>query len=305
MYNQPDGDMNTRGKLLDSYVQNSFRNDEIMQFVVRYALPYAAKNMCGDYFTQELSRTDLLKAVHSAVEFYLLDDRVFQNYIAPSGMNKKILLECRTREDFIELILNNIGFIVPDETKPHMLRFVHQYYRDYFAARHMVNLCEAICAAYGNCSADEITTVMKQQDFAKIWFTDDEYSIYRLMGEIIGDYKNIPNDRDFWYRETVLDRLLEMYRKLYAKCDEIRLTENVMKVMAAARNGLICDVNFNDLPLPMNIPCNVKFSNNGEFPCSFRYSKVYRIGVFSNNEHTVSDENCNVSRTESISNPTK
>lgn len=114
------------------------------------------------------------------------------------------------------------------------------------------------------------------------------------MGENIGDYKNTPQTYDFWYRETVLDRLLEMYRKFYAKFDELRLTENVMKVMAAARNGLICDVNFNDLPLPMNIPCNMKFSNNGEFPCSFRHSKVYRLAIFSNNEHTVSDENCNV-----------
>ena len=294
MYVKSDRDMNTRGELLDSYVRNSFKNDEILQFVVRYALPYAAKNMCGDHFAQEISRADLLNAFDSAIEFYLLNDRAFQNYIAPNGMKKKVLLECRTRGDFVELILNNIGFIVPDETKLHMLRFVHQYYRDYFAARHMVNLCEAIYAAYGNCSVDELTAVMKQQDFTKIWFTDDETGIYRLMGEIIGDYKNIPNDRDFWYRETVLDRLLDIYRKFYADVDELRITENVMKVMAFARTGSICDVNFNGLPLPMNIPCNVKFSNNGEFPCSFRHSKVYRLAIFSNNEHTVSDENCNV-----------
>lgn len=292
MYTKENDNLNTRGEILDSYVWNSFKSNEIMRFIARYALPYAAKEMCGDYFTQELSRADLLKAIDNAIDFYLLNDRVFQNYIAPKGINKKVLLECRTRDDFIELILNNIGFVEPSETKPHMLQFVHQYYRDYFAARHMVNLCEAICFAYGNCPVDEIISVIKQLNFDKIWFTDDESGIYILMGEIIGDYTNIPSADDFWYRETVLDKLLDMYRRFYAEFDELRITENVIKVMIAARNGLICDVNFNDLPLPLNIPCNVKFSNKGENPCSFRHSNIYRLGIFSENESTISDENC-------------
>ena len=83
--------------------------------------------------------------------------------------------------------------------------------------------------------------------------------IYRLLGEICGDYKNIHNGSDsiFWYKTTIMDRLLDMYRKFGEKEDNFYITGNVINVMSASRKGVICNVDFNRVPLPFNIPCNI------------------------------------------------
>ncbi len=199
-------------------------------------------------------------------------------------IQEKSLLKSREKVDFIELIIENIGLMKISGNDSHKLHFIHQYFRDYFAAKHIFNLLDAIDTSYDNSSIYEQKEVFKRFELARKWFNYDGIEIYRLLGEICGDYKNIPdgNDSIWWYRQTILDRLLGMYHEFNEKEDSFHIMENVISVMSASRNGVICNVDFSRIPLPFNIPCNIKFSQNGEYSCSFNYSIVDRIGICEN-----------------------
>lgn len=305
MYLESNSDeLNTRVEILDFYIMNwksksseifeTGNENDTIQFIVQYILPCAAKNMLDKYnsfkyierskISYEITRGDLLKVIDKTFEIYILDEYVYQSYIAPKGFRKKILLQSREKVDFIELILDNIGLMRVSENDFTNLHFVHQYFRDYFAAKHILNLLEIVDTSYKESSVEEQKEAFKGFGLDNIWFFYDEMEIYRLLGEICGDYKNIHNGSDsiFWYKTTIMDRLLDMYRKFGEKEDGFHITENVINVMNASRNGVICNVDFNRVPLPFNIPCNIKFSQNGAYPCSFRNSIVDCIGICEN-----------------------
>ncbi len=176
--------------------------------------------------------------------------------------------------------LDNIGLMKISENDSRKIHFTHQYFRDYFSAKHILNLLEIIVTSYKNSSIDEQKEIFRKFELDKNWFFD-EHEIYKLFGEICGDYKNIPdgNDSMFWYRRTILDNLLDMYRNFDAETDNMHITENVMKVMSISRNNTICEVNFDRVPLPFNVPCNIKFSQNGDYPSSFKNCIVDRLGI--------------------------
>lgn len=301
--------LNTRGEILDFYIMNRKSKsseifetgceNDLIRFIVQYILPCAAKNMLDKYNSfeyiekskifYEITRGYLLNVIDKTFEIYILDEYVYQSYIAPKGFRKKILLESREKVDFIELILDNIGLMRVSENDPTNLHFVHQYFRDYFAAKHILNLLEIVDTSRKDSSVEEQKEAFKKFGLNHTWFTYDEFEIYRLIGEICGDYKNIPDESDdmFWYSTTIMDRLLDMYRKFGEKEDGFHITENVINVMSASRNGVICDVDFNRVPLPFNIPCNIKFSQNGAYPCSFRNSIIDCIDICRNDKKLI------------------
>ena len=67
--------------------------------------------------------------------------------------------------------------------------FTHQYFRDYFAARHIVNILSAAKAlGLNGHSKDEQLQFTKDNGLDYTWSDD----VCILLGEIIGDYKNEP-----------------------------------------------------------------------------------------------------------------
>lgn len=299
---ETDKTLNTRGEILDSYIMGrNFQKDSVVRFIVQYVLPFVASKMINSYdcfafqnnngFCYEIDRGELFKTIGKSYKIYLLDEYVYQSYIAPKGFRKKSLLESREKVDFIELILDNIGLMKISENDSHKIHFTHQYFRDYFSAKHILNLLEIIVTSYKNSSIDEQKEIFIKFELDKNWFFD-EHEIYKLFGEICGDYKNIPdgNDSMFWYRRTILDNLLDMYRKFNAESDCFHITENVIKVMSISRNNAICEVNFDRVPLPFNVPCNIKFSQNGEYPSSFKNCIVDRLGICDDSGIYISEE---------------
>lgn len=266
MYLESDiAELNTRGEILDSYVMNiqsRLPQDSAVRFAVQYALPFAAK-MMTDGFSYEIDRGDLSEAIDSAIEFYLENERVYQNYIAPKKFRKKNLLENMSEIDFTELLIENICFLAVSSQEPHKLCFTHQYFRDYFAAKHILNLGEALSVSYEYKHTDERTELFKKYDLDMMWFRDED-DIYRLIGEISGDYKNAPCE-DFFYQRTILDSILDMARDI----STLHTAECVMKSMSLVRGGVLCEVDFSRTNLPMYFPSNIKFSLNGEYPCLF------------------------------------
>lgn len=277
MYLESNGaELNTRGEILDSYVMNiqsRLPQDSAVRFAVQYALPFAAK-MMTDGFSYEIDRGDLSEAIDSTIEFYLENERVYQNYIAPKKFRKKNLLECMGDLDFTELLIENICFLSVSSQEPHKLCFTHQYFRDYFAAKHILNLAEALSVSYEYKHADERTELFKKYELDMMWFRDED-DIYRLIGEISGDYKNAPCE-DFFYQRTILDSILDMSRDIFT----LHTAECVMKSMSLVRSGVLCEVNFSRTNLPMYFPSNIKFSLNGEYPSSFRDCLVFFLSIY-------------------------
>lgn len=267
--------LRTQGELLDSYIMNiqsRLPEESLVRFAVQYALPFAAK-MMTDSFSYEIDRGSLAEAMDRAFEFYLLNERVFQNYIAPKEYRKKSLLESRENVDIVELLTDNVGFLTASKTEPQKLHFTHQYFRDYFAAKHIVNLGDALWTSYEYDHAEERTELFKKYGLDMMWFYDED-DIYRLIGEICGDYRNAPDD-DFHYQRTVLDSILDMSKNISA----LHTAECVIKVMSLARGNVICGVDFSGQDLYFRIPDGVKFSLNGEYPCCFCYSWIFFLGI--------------------------
>ncbi len=266
-----ESELNTRGEILDYYVKNYDASFSVLSdiyrkavgFIIRYALPFAAKTML-DRHGFEIDRADLSEAVDKAYDTFIMDERVYQNYIAPQKYRKDELTELREKTDFTEFIVDNICFLTTDYSAPQKLRFTHQYFRDYFAARHILNLIEAFEISYKNSYADEQEKAFNRYDLGFVWFDNEEDEIYRLIGEIAGDYQN----ENYGGITTVLDRLLDMSRKF----DTFRLTENVIRAMSAVRNGVISDVDFSGTSLPFEIPADIKFVD-----CDFSGCKVFLL----------------------------
>jgi len=259
----------SRGKLLDAHV-NGFSGSEEIRFAVQYILPFAARKM-AEYGHFTMYRSDLSKAVEDAFSTFLEDERVYQNCLAPLGFRREHLQNYR--EQFVDMLLEELCYLCKNNENSPEIRFEHQYFRDYFAARCIVLLTKALFEGCASISDEDEHDMFRKYDLGGIWFPDRETEIYRMIGEIFGDDRNRYQE-DFWYEETPLDGLLNRGWHY----STFRLTENIIRTMAAARDNLICGVDFSRNSLPLHIPCDIKFSKNGEEPCDFSECRVFDIG---------------------------
>lgn len=274
MYIDEKSNITTRGDLLDSYFMN-WKGSEIERFIIRFALPLVGKRMIEEWSLFEISRAEVLELIDKAIKIYVLDDHVYQNYIAPKNMGKKSLLESRQNTDLIELLVRNTGLMAESEYDTKKLHFTHQYYRDYFAAKHIVNAISVF--DIGRIGANSAEEYFSEIGLSGIWFDNMEYfpekmDVYAIIGEICGDYINDVNSEEF-YTETLLDKFLDICRKL----DGGYSVENIFTVKKAIHGDLICGVDFSYLNLPLTLPSDVRFCLDGEHPCDFSYTRVYRV----------------------------
>ena len=124
--------LNKCGEVIDSYIMNWKDNAQdggVIRFIVQFALSLVCKRMLEPslnskkkkrvkteeyvykYFPEsytdiEVTRQKVLDAIDTAIDLYIYDEQVYQNMVAPRKINKDALLESRSRNDFIELIIN-------------------------------------------------------------------------------------------------------------------------------------------------------------------------------------------------------
>ena len=74
--------INTRGELLDEYVtkweSKRTADNKLMNFIVQYALPFAAKTMTYRHRFE----------IDRAFKIYLINERIYQNFTAPENYRK-------------------------------------------------------------------------------------------------------------------------------------------------------------------------------------------------------------------------
>ena len=272
-----------RAKMIEAYVRFLCSNvrDNIhrvqIQYLTKYVLPLAAYQMQRQH-SMTTDRASLSEAIKNANEIYLHTDRIYQNLLFPQGVTKQLLPSGIDTDTQISWLTEHLCILHSDRFEPMNLMFSHQYYRDYFSSRHILNLMEAINAAYPHGYIAEKAALFEKLELGQIWFDTDDMTCYQLLGELCGDDLNVPCD-DFVYQKTMLDELLDMSRQF----DTFRTTENVMHTMAATRGNVICGTDFSETHLPLWIPAYYKFSNNGKDPCRFSGCKTGLFGLLDGN----------------------
>ena len=250
--------LHTQGEILDAYFTNEIRNyDKPLQFAVKYALPILAKRL-GDFIM--FRRSDVSDTVAEAFQIYVHQEHVWQNLTAPEGFRKQELLDAEQMTDFAELLIERTGILTVSE---YQLRFSHEYISAYFGAKYILNAAHAL-------QADSDISLFERLALTGTWWLTDD-TPYILLGEICGDYRNIPDKNNILdYHETELDFLLDTARHFHADT----IANNIIRTMKFSRNHLICQTDFSGLILPFLIMHNLNFSNYGDYPCNFQGCRI-------------------------------
>lgn len=281
-----------RAELMDIYFEHliseckspQFQN--AIRFLIKCILPYTAFEMAYNWHSA-IERADFSEVIRKAISFYFDDDRIYQNFTALQNIRMENSL---TESDFIILTIQHQSMLILNPYCPYLLRFSHQIYRDYFAAKHIENVITALDYAYGLKCPARLYEYLKHMNLTDEWFSDSESEIYKLLGELVGDDENLPCP-DFHYHHTKLDCLLDWSREL----NTFLLTENVIRTMAITRNHVLCGVDFSELNMPMWIPAYIKFSDHGSNPCRFDSCKFHMIGLYDGTVlYSYSDDNSSI-----------
>lgn len=276
------GKHRTVGELLEyyfmQYEMSRYSDNTAASFLIEIVLPFIAKRM-KDFPVIPLKRSDIFEIMGTVTKLMLNNDSVYLNYIVPKGYNEESLPT--GRDELINIILET-GIIISDEDGA--LFFETNIYRDYFAAKYVINAIEMLDISFGKDDIDGKSELFGALHFGDVWFSDN--SIYRLIGEIVGDYRNTSDSAHYY--KTPLDTLLKM-------CGEFGnfwTTENIIKAMASVRGNEICDVDFFDTAMPFLIPSYIKFSDkDGELSCTFFNCIFMFINLLEPLKFSVSSDN--------------
>ena len=271
-----------RARLTERYVNRLIESVHdktvlpMLRFLVLYMLPFAAHHMVQRQ-RMFVERADLADAIDRAAGIFVNDERIYQNIMYPQQITKKSLPFGNDKDELIDWTVSQISLLQINPADTKIIYFSHQYFRDFFAAKYIVNLLNALHTGYAN-APEQLADLFHKYGLGHLWYPEEMREIYRLIGELAGDDRNQADD-DFVYQETILDTTLDWSRQF----DTFRVTEDVIRTMAAVRNNVICGVNFSGTALPLYLPCNLKFSRNGEDACDFIGAHVNLIGLIDGN----------------------
>ncbi len=263
----------TKGEILDFYFENTIKKyDKSIRFIVKYAVPFLA--YASDLYPI-FRRSEVSEAIEKATEIFVKQEAVWQDVTAPERFRKQELLEDLQSIDFVEILIEQLGIL--EVVQGYQLQFSHEYIRDYFTAKYVLNAIQTITICYDD-KPNQKEQLFDNFMLNKSWSTlyDEPYI---LIGEICGDYRNIPDKNGFLdYQKTEIDNLLDFAREFHAYV----LTENVIHVLKFSRNNLICNVNFSGLVISGVQMAGLNFSRNGDYPCNFHSCRVWTLSKLDN-----------------------
>lgn len=250
----------SRGEILEFYFENQLKHyEKPLQFVIKYALPILAKNQSSIF-----KRSDVSKAIQQTAELFLHDEEIYQDFLSLQGFLKFPILKSLETTDFVGLLIEKLGILAVIDNH---LEFAHDYILHYFSAKYILNAIHVVSQT----GSQEVFNRFKLDN---LWWTY-EVTPYVLLGEICEDYRNIPDENGVLnYHRTELDTILDIARTFGATN---LLTASVIQTMKFSRNCLICNVDFSCLALPVFMPYQVKFSNDGDYPSNFHGCKIYNV----------------------------
>lgn len=268
-YLDPSNERKTYGELLNyyysEYLIEQYAEYPDIVFLIKHILPFIGRRI-SDFKSNSIKRSDASDVIEKALHILIDNEVVYQNYIAA---NTVFPVDRTNINSLIETILDTE---IMSESITGELVFTSHGGHSYFAAKYFINAIEMLDIAFEKEHILEKKELFRCLDLGSVWF--ENKSIYRLVGEITGDYKNTPESAHYY--KTQLDALLEMCREF----DCFRATENVIYAMASPRENTICDVDFSNTSLPLTIPSYISFSDvSGELPCDFSKCHVFYISL--------------------------
>jgi len=188
--------VHTRGEIIDQYItikekeaadriaskqtgdptQGLFRS-----FLVRYALPIAANEM-DQQRSFWINEYNIISNAKKAWSIYNAENESMIGCMLSleiPDMPKKL------REPTINILTNEAGYFYKREDGK--LSLIHQYFKDYFAAKHIQNILNAAKALDDNKFSKETQLKFIKKNGLDYTWSDD---VCIMLGEIIGDYKN-------------------------------------------------------------------------------------------------------------------
>lgn len=234
-----------------------------VRFLLNLAIPYIAYTMAHNR-RYEIDRAGLCEGIKKAVSFYLENDKVYHNFTLFQDIRREDQFSI---SQYTDTAINHLSIMITDENFPHLLHFSHPCYRDYFAAKHIVTIINALDSAFGLNNPDELEKQIWAHNLHEKWFSENDTEIYKIVGEISAKANSgayLPDLLLDWARLT----------------DSFRLTENVISTVDAVNNHVICDLKLYDIQLPLWIPAYIKFSDHGERSCIFISCQTGFFGLF-------------------------
>lgn len=191
--------IHTRGEILDQFILKTERDaakhiaqrhSDVMTnqaalrpFLVRYALPFVANEMDRDR-SFVMSEFQLVQAANKAWELFDDEENLMVGCLLGIDVPEK---PKKIKQVFTHILNSEASYCYKTSTATYS--FVHQYFRDYFAAKHVQNILN-IAKALGENGLSRDEQLQFTKDYGLDYTWSDDVCI--LLGEIIGDYKNEP-----------------------------------------------------------------------------------------------------------------
>lgn len=191
--------IHTRGEILDQFILKTERDaakhiaqrhSDVMTnqaalrpFLVRYALPFVANEMDRDR-SFVMSEFQLVQAANKAWELFDDEENLMVGCLLGIDVPEK---PKKIKQIFTHILNSEASYCYKTSTATYS--FVHQYFRDYFAAKHVQNILN-IAKALGENGLSRDEQLQFTKDYGLDYTWSDDVCI--LLGEIIGDYKNEP-----------------------------------------------------------------------------------------------------------------
>lgn len=199
LFNNAQGiSIHTRGEILDHFITRmeidaakliaarqtgNAENAILRSFLVHYGLPIIANEM-DTKRSFGLSKLQLISDAKSAWKVYDDEEGLMVGCLLDINVPDK---QNVTNKMIVHLFNVEAGYCY--KTTDGTYSFTHQYFRDYFAAKHIQNILHAAQTLGNNgLSKDEQLQFIKDNGLDYTWSDD----VCILLGEIIGDYKNEP-----------------------------------------------------------------------------------------------------------------
>lgn len=193
--------IHTRGEILDQFILKTERDaakhiaqrhSDVMTnqaalrpFLVRYALPFVANEMDRDR-SFVMSEFQLVQAANKAWELFDDEENLMVGCLLGIDVPEK---PKKIKQIFTHILNSEASYCYKYKTSTATYSFVHRYFRDYFAAKHVQNILN-IAKALGENGLSRDEQLQFTKDYGLDYTWSDDVCI--LLGEIIGDYKNEP-----------------------------------------------------------------------------------------------------------------
>ncbi len=195
--------IHTRGEILDAFIMGKealtarrisdnalamqYKYQVIRNFTVRYSLPFFANWLDREnlFYSKLLPCINRLR---QSRDLYYKNEEVQEYFSKVTKLYDIAKDNPEEKEILLNIITTETGYCL--KSSEGTISFSHQYFRDYFAAKHIQNILSAAQALGKDADYSDEEQLQFTKDNGLNYLWSDE--VCKLLGEMIGDYKNEP-----------------------------------------------------------------------------------------------------------------